>query len=146
MTDQNGDTQTHMYDMASRLLRRDYRDRVAAISPDDTNIADRDVFTYDNASRRLTARSGRYNNRCSMAYDDAGRVISDSLTVNLDLEDNSEPTFVTSNKYDAANRLIKQTYPDDRKASLGSDLVFGFQPNYKRKGTQRCVPFSCLLL
>ena len=124
MTDQNGDTQSHMYDMASRLLRREYR--TAANSPEG-DIADRDVFEYDNASRRISARSGRYNNRCSMEYDDASRVISDSLTVNLGLD--SETTLVTSNEYDPANRLIKQTYPDysvvDRsygKASLGSDL------------------------
>ena len=45
-----------------------------------------------------------------MEYDDASRVISDSLTVNLGLD--SETTLVTSNEYDPANRLIKQTYPD----------------------------------
>ena len=44
MTDQNGDTQSHMYDMASRLLRREYR--TAANSPEG-DIADRDVFEYE---------------------------------------------------------------------------------------------------
>ena len=44
MTDQNGDTQSHMYDMVSRLLRREYR--TAANSPEG-DIADRDVFEYE---------------------------------------------------------------------------------------------------
>src|SRR5690606_6803214 len=57
--DQKGDTCTYGYDLAGRLTRRDYR--TLANSPSGTS-ADSDVFTYDKASRMLTAASGRYSN------------------------------------------------------------------------------------
>ena len=39
-------------------------------------LADSDTFTYDSASRMLTATSGRYANTVSYTYDDAGRKAS----------------------------------------------------------------------
>lgn len=101
-TDQLGDTQTFNYDLASRLLSRDYR--TAANSPAGT-IADSDTFTYDAASRMLTATSGRYNNVCTTTYDEIGRKASESLTV-------AGQTYTTSVDYDDASRKTQMTYPD----------------------------------
>ena len=53
----------------------------------------------------LFLTSGRYSNACGLDYDDAGRVVSETLTTN-------GSTFVTGMEYDEANRLTKQTYPD----------------------------------
>ncbi|HMO94418.1 MAG TPA: hypothetical protein PKD64_19710, partial [Pirellulaceae bacterium] len=89
-TDQNGDTQTPVYDMASRLLQRDYRTK--ANSPSGT-IADSDVMTYDAASRLLTGRSGRYDNIIGRAYDNAGRLATESLTI-------GGRTYNVSHEYD----------------------------------------------
>ncbi|MEZ6135095.1 MAG: hypothetical protein R3C53_09320 [Pirellulaceae bacterium] len=68
--DAKGDTVTFNYDLAGRLSQRDYRTKVN--SPSGT-IADSDVFTYDKASRMLTAASGRYSNTVTYTYDTAGR-------------------------------------------------------------------------
>lgn len=57
--DQKGDTCTYVYDLAGRLAKRDHR--TLANSPSGT-IADSGTFTYDKASRMLTAVSGRYSN------------------------------------------------------------------------------------
>ena len=58
--DQQGDTVTLDYDLAGRLLQRDYRTR--ANSPSGT-ITDSDQFTYDAAGRMLTATSGARRQR-----------------------------------------------------------------------------------
>ncbi len=74
-TDQKGDNVTHLYDMASRLLQRDYR------LYGQTAISDSDVFTYGDAGRMASAESGRYNNTVALGYDAAGRLTTESLTV-----------------------------------------------------------------
>ncbi len=74
-TGQNGDTQTLVYDMASRLLQRDYRTKANSHSG---KIADSDVMTYDATSRLVSGISGRYNNTIGRTYDFAGRLVSES--------------------------------------------------------------------
>ena len=81
---------------------RDYRTR--ANSPTGT-IADSDTFTYDAASRMLSAESGRYSNTVTYTYDAAGRKSTESLTI-------SGQTYTSTTEYDAAGRVSKLTYPD----------------------------------
>ena len=76
-TDQLGDTVTYVFDLAGRLTQRDYRTRVNSPSGP---IADSDVFTYDLASRVLTAVSGRYTNTVTETYDGIGRLKTEALT------------------------------------------------------------------
>src|SRR6056297_1058378 len=99
---QLGDTVTHVYDAAGRLLSRDYRTQ--ANSPSGP-IADSDTFTYDAASRMLSAVSGRYSNTVTLTYDSAGRKSTESLTV-------SSQTYTSTTEYDAAGRVSKLIYPD----------------------------------
>jgi RHS repeat-associated protein len=99
--DQQGDTVTLDYDLAGRLLQRDYRTR--ANSPSGT-ITDSDQFTYDAAGRMLTATSGRYGNVVSLNYDEAGRKASESLTV-------GGQSYTTSVGFDNVGRHSSMTYP-----------------------------------
>ena len=101
-TDQLGDTISFVYDVAGRLLARDYRTK--ANSPNST-IADSDTFSYDAAGRMLIAKSGRYSNEVAFAYDAAGRKATESLTV-------LGHTYVVGTQYDAAGRIAKLIYPD----------------------------------
>ena len=101
-TDQLGDTINFVYDVAGRLLARDYRTK--ANSPNGT-IADSDTFTYDAAGRMLIANSGRYSNEVAFIYDAAGRKATESLTV-------LGHTYVVGTQYDAAGRIAKLIYPD----------------------------------
>jgi len=101
-TDQLGDTITHVYDSAGRLLAKDYR--TLANSPSGT-IADSDTFTFDATGRMLTAVNGRYTNTVTLAYDAAGRKSTESLTI-------SGQTYTSTTEYDAAGRVSKLTYPD----------------------------------
>ena len=100
-TDQAGDTITYNYDMANRLLQRDYRTK--ANSPSGT-IADSDTFTLNSAGQILTATSGRYSNVVTFVYDNAGRKSSESLTID-------GQTYTSSSEYDTVNRLSKLTHP-----------------------------------
>ena len=104
-TDQQGDTVTHAFDAANRLLSRAYHSPSGA-RPDDT-----DTLTYDDAGRLMTAQSGRYNNTVTMAYGDgAGRLTSESLTVNFE---NTPRTYTVQSQYDKAGHRTQITYPDD---------------------------------
>jgi len=124
ITDQQGDTCQHDYDLTNRLLARNYRTRVN--SPAGT-IADSDTFTYDDASRRLTATSGRYNNIVTCSYDEAARKSSESLTL-------GGQTYTCTTDYDDASRVATLTYPDgttvDRTYTARSQLQ-----EIKRNGT-----------
>jgi RHS repeat-associated protein len=100
--DQQGDTCTFKYDLAGRMYQRDYR--TAANSPTGT-IADSDVFTFDKASRMLTAISGRYSNTVTQVYDPVGRKASESLTI-------AGQTYTTGLGYGQRGELSKYTYPD----------------------------------
>ncbi len=100
--DQKGDTCTFNYDLAGRVSNRQYRS--AANSPSGT-ISDSDQFTYDKASRMLTAQSGRYSNTVGYSYDSAGRMKTESLTI-------SGQTYTTTIVYNAKSELTQYTYPD----------------------------------
>ena len=100
--DQAGDTCTYNYNLASLLSNRQYRTKVN--SPAGT-IADTDSFTYDKASRMLTAVSGRYTNTVTYAYDQAGRKKTEGLTI-------SGQTYTTGTNYNPRGELISYNYPD----------------------------------
>ncbi len=101
-TDQKGNTVTHLYDLASRVLQRDYR------AHGQTAISDSDAFTYGDAGHMASAESGRYNNTVAFDYDAAGRLTSESLTVTF----GQTTTYTVQSQYDAANRRTGITYPD----------------------------------
>ncbi len=101
-TAQTGNTVTLNYDLAGRLKLRDYR--LQANSPSGT-IEDSDIYTYDAASRMLTAESERYNNTVTRVYDDGGRLKTDSLAI-----DNR--TYTVTSGYNDASQLTDITYPD----------------------------------
>ncbi|MDZ7619775.1 MAG: RHS repeat domain-containing protein [Patescibacteria group bacterium] len=108
--DQKGDNVTHLYDLASRLLQRDYR------LFNQTAISDSDAFTYGDAGHMASAESGRYNNTVAFDYDAAGRLTSESLTVTF----GQTTTYTVQSQYDAANRRTGITYPDERKLLVAS--------------------------
>ncbi len=125
--DQLGDTVTHTFDMANRLTQRDYR--LEANSPSGT-IANSDELAYDDAGRLLTAESGRYNNTVTNVYGDAGRVTSESITVNF----GSETTYTTTSQYDDVGRRTQITYPDSTvvtRSYTGRDQLYqiGYDSN-----------------
>ena len=71
-------------------------------------LADSDTFTYDSASRMLTATSGRYANTVSYTYDDAGRKASESLQI-------AGQTYTTSMAYnDLGQVCLLYTSPSPR--------------------------------
>ena len=102
LTAQTADYATYVWDQANRLTARQYRDSTKQPTdpPNDT-----DSFTFDGAGHALTAASGRYGNTLTFAYDQAGRLDSESLTM-------GGQTYVIGRSYDAANRLTGLTYPD----------------------------------
>ena len=97
--DQKGDNVTYIYDMASRLERRDYRNHNVS------TIESQDTFTYDGASRLKTATKGRYSNAVTFTYDEIGRKESETTTVG------GNNYTVTYLKYDDDNRLEEVLYP-----------------------------------
>ena len=101
-TDLQGDTVTLTYDMADRLQQKDYRS--AGNSPTGT-IADKDVFTYDRASRVLTAECERYDNRVDMEYDNAGRLGNERLTID-------GQSYNVGRDFNSRNDLVTLNYPD----------------------------------
>ena len=110
-TDQQGDTVTNNYDVAGRLIRRDYRNRMN--SPIGI-ITDSDVFTFDRENRMLTALSNRYDNRCTMVYDDIGRTTRETLTLlGHPAGGSSSPLeYVTMFEYDVPNSTSRIIYPN----------------------------------
>ena len=105
-TDQMGDTVTHAFDMADRLTSRTYR---LAVNSPNGQIADTDSFTYDDAGRMLCATSGRYNNSVALAFDAAGRKVSEALTVNF----GTATTYTIYSDHDSAGNRAKIWYPDN---------------------------------
>ena len=95
--DQLGDTVTYNYDLASRLLTRKYH-------TSGTTLESTDTFTYDAASRVLTANKGRYNNTVTMTYDEIGRKKTEAMTV-------GGSTYTLTHTYDADNRVTNCNYP-----------------------------------
>lgn len=108
-TDQQGDTATHNYDLAGRLTSRDYQG--GPNSPLFGQSAS-DTFAYDAAGRMTSATSGRYNNVVAMGYDNASRLVSESLTA-------YGQTYTVGSGFDAANRKTSITYPDGALVERG---------------------------
>ncbi len=100
--DQRGTVITYFYDLAGRMIRREYREhgKTSADVPDDY-----DSFTYNGASRVVSANKGRYANSLQFAYDAAGRRTSESLTV-------AGQTYSVGTDYDKVGRAKSLTYPD----------------------------------
>ena len=96
-TDQTLAPTNYVYDFASRLTARQYSDGL------------NDGFTYDTASRLLTATSGRYATTVARDYtlngERAGRLQSEGQTV-------GGVTRVVRYGYDADNRTTTVIYPD----------------------------------
>lgn len=101
-TDQLGDTCERNFDLANRLLARNYRTRINSPSG---AITDSDSFEYDLASRNIKATSGRYDNVVESVFDEAGRETSETLTA-------FSRSFPVNYRFDAANRKTGITYPD----------------------------------
>ena len=113
--DQLGETIALVYDMAGRMLTREYRSLAnspvgwtpSSVVPSEVQpgpITDQDTFTYDNAGRMLTAIKGRYSNTVAFAYSN-GRKTNESLTI-------FGQTYTVGSSYDAAGRESSLTYPD----------------------------------
>ena len=96
-TDQLGDTLSYNYDLASRLTSREYR--LAGVTLEST-----DTFTYDAASRVLSAYKGRYSNTVTMTYDRIGRQKTETTTV-------GGKSYTVTHTYDADNRMTNCQYP-----------------------------------
>jgi RHS repeat-associated protein len=90
--DQTGATTTYGYDNADRLTGRLYADGL------------NDAFTYDNVGRMLTARSNRYDNTVTRAYDPAGRLTQETQAI-------GGVNHIIGYAYDADNRPVTTTYP-----------------------------------
>ena len=104
--DQKGDTCKYIYDLAGRMTARQYR--TLANSPSGVpsgTIADTDSFTFDKASRMLTAVTGRYANTVTYTYDTSGRKKTEGLTI-------SSQTYTTTTAYNNRSELTQYTYPD----------------------------------
>lgn len=99
--DQAGITTTYVYDNANRLIERQYSD------------GKKDVFDYDLASRLEDADSDRYDVQVDRAYDVAGRLTSETQTIN-------GTAYTVGYQYDADNRRTQVTYPG------GSTVVEGW--------------------
>lgn len=102
LTKQDGSYVTFVWDQANRMTARQYRN--AGQQPTDPPV-DSDTFTFDGASHLISAASGRYANMLVFTYDQAGRLVSEALTV-------SGQTYIVGRGYDAASRVVSLTYPD----------------------------------
>ena len=92
------ETTNYVYDMANRLTTRAY--------PDETNADD--LFTYDAASRLVSAESQRYANTVSRSYDDASRLSSETLNIDGN-------NYAIAYAYDVADRQTLVTYPNGKQ-------------------------------
>ena len=101
-TDQLGDTVEYTYDLASRLEKRDYYLAGSTLESSDT-------FTFDGASRVLSANKGRYSNLVTMTFDGIGRKKSEKVTVG------GNDYTITNNDFDDDNRLLETTYSAGNK-------------------------------
>jgi RHS repeat-associated protein len=100
-TDQAGVMATYAYDAANRLTSRQYG-----------NGTPSDSFAYDAAGRLVRAESGQYGVVVTRTYDAAGRLNREAQVI-----DGME--FPVSYAYDAASRVVGQTYPDGTAIARG---------------------------
>jgi len=94
---------TSVYDMASRVLKRQYRTK--ANSPSGP-IADQDTFGYDRASRMISGTSGRYANAVTQDFDVIGRLNLETLAI-------GGQTYSVTHEYDTRSLRTKTTYPNN---------------------------------
>ncbi|OYP36784.1 hypothetical protein CGZ80_06960 [Rhodopirellula sp. MGV] len=104
-TDQQGDTCDYTYDLAGRLSSKAYTGHASGPLSGQSHT---DTFTYDDASRMLTAVSGRYGNTVTYTYDDAGRKASEAIQI-------GGQTYTVLTDYDVAGQVSKLTYPDGKE-------------------------------
>ncbi len=83
----------YVFDRANRLLRYEYPSEGVS-----------DIFTYDHADRMLTAESQRYVNNVIRSYDAAGRMTSESLSIDGQI-------YQVGLAYDNDDRVTNITYP-----------------------------------
>jgi RHS repeat-associated protein len=88
------ETTDYSYDMVNRLVERAYAEERVS-----------DLFTYDAASRLLTATSQRYATIVGRSYDDGSRLVEELLSI--DGRD-----YRIAHDYDAANRMVGHVYPN----------------------------------
>jgi RHS repeat-associated protein len=91
--DQLAHTTTYAYDSADRMTGRTYSDAL------------NDSFTYDKGSRLLTAKSGRYSNTITRAYDGNGELKTEKTTVGTQ-------NLTTAYLYDGNANVTQVTYPN----------------------------------
>jgi len=91
------------YDHANRLEHRRYGDALD------------DAFAYDQSGRLTAAASARYASTVVRAYDAAGRLVTESLTLPQDGQLSGQTllpaTWTVDYAYNADNTLQSQTYP-----------------------------------
>jgi len=104
-TDQQGDTCDFTYDLAGRLSSKAYTGHASGPLSGQSHT---DSFTYDDASRMLTAVSGRYGNTVTHTYDDAGRKATEAIQI-------GGQTYTTLTDDDAAGQVSKLTYPNGKE-------------------------------
>jgi YD repeat-containing protein len=100
--DQQGDTTSYNVDLAGRMLTRIYTAHATSPLAGQTNT---DTFTYDRNGRMLSGIKGRYNNTVTIAYDNGGRKVSESLAI-------GGQTYTTTSIYDDIGQLTGYVYPD----------------------------------
>jgi len=109
---QDGASTTLNFDRAGRLVSREYRRlEDGMIGP----VAGSESLVYDNASRLVSASSSLYSNLVTFEYDDAGRVVSESLVI-------GDRTYTLGYAYNSVGKLAQIVYPD------GSTVVRNFTP------------------
>jgi YD repeat-containing protein len=73
-------------------------------------------FTYDRAGRMLTALSGRYANTVTLAYDHAGRLASEGLTI-------AGQTYSVGRTYDVRGLEATLALYTARRFSSGAGFI-----------------------
>ena len=71
--DQKGCSIKSIYDLASRMTSREYRENGTPVDSDISAAESVDEFDYDKVSRLLSAYKGRYSNSVVFEYDEIGR-------------------------------------------------------------------------
>jgi RHS repeat-associated protein len=121
--DQLLDETTFVYDLAGRLIEKDYL--AATGSPNTSDSGKSDLYTYDLASRLLTAESQRYGNTVNFTYTPDGQLATENLTGT-----SSDPAgYTVTRGYDADDRLTSITYPDTPGTpNSGATVTRGYTP------------------
>lgn len=112
--DQNGNSTTNNFDLASRLTSKEYHNG-------GTILESTDEFTYDAASRQLTAYKGRYNNSVISEYDEIGRKFKETIKLGRPEPGISAQSFTTEFSFDSDNREDSCEYPSGNILSVELD-------------------------